>query len=214
MCGRVFVKQTVAAARLLSGLGLGERELPSLCNLAPTEAVPVLYHTGSGYDLAPMRWWLHPAWSPEPPNQQYAMFNARIETVLTSRAFHGPVKYRRGIVPACGFVEWKKEPAGKQPYYVEAEEGILRLAAIWECWQDQLWSCAIITQPADAHFAPIHNRMPLSLTEDEMRRWLNPAEDAKELVTTFAGATQALKATKVSRSINNARNKVWAEAVE
>lgn len=69
------------------------------------------------------------------------------------------------------------------------------LAVIWACWQDQLWSGAIITQPADKHFAPIHNRMPLSLTEGEMLRWLNPEEGAKALVAELAGARQALNAT-------------------
>ena len=115
-----------------------------------------------------MRWWLHPAWSPEPPNQKFAMFNARIETVLTSRAYKGPVQYRRGIVPAAGFVEWQKTRDGKQPYYIDSEDGVLRFAAVWECWQDQLWSCSIITQPASEDFAPLHNRMPLSLNNEHM----------------------------------------------
>ncbi|MCP8899900.1 SOS response-associated peptidase [Gilvimarinus sp. HB14] len=89
--------QTPGAADMLRVLDLGHDQLPTHNNLAPTEPVPVIFAHEGGYDLAPMRWWLHPDWSVEPPNQKFAMFNDPIDTVLTSRAYKGPIQYRLGI---------------------------------------------------------------------------------------------------------------------
>lgn len=163
-----------------------------------------------GYTLGPMRWWLHPHWSPDPPNQAFSMFNAKIETVLSSRAFRGAVRHRRGAVLAAGFVEWETRSDGKQPYYITTDD-VLKLAAIWDCWQDQVWSCSIITQPASDDFKHIHHRMPLGLDDDQLHQWLNPEADAKQLLSGLKGASQPLRTCEVDREINNARNKIWPD---
>ncbi len=210
MCGRVFIAPSAASERLLADYGLDGAQLPTLPNVAPTEAVPVLHRAEQGYALGPMRWWLHPHWSPDPPNQAFSMFNAKIETVLTSRAFRGPIRHRRGAVLATGFVEWETRSDGKQPYYITTD-GVLKLAAIWDCWQDQVWSCSIITQPASDNFKHIHHRMQLSLDNDQLHQWLNPEEDAKQLLRELKGASQPLRICEVGRAVNNARKKIWPE---
>lgn len=208
MCGRIFVRPSKAQQLFLESLGI-DMELPTLNNLAPTEAIPVITRQNGAYQLGMMRWWLHPAWSPDPPNQKYAMFNARIETIQTSRAFKGPIAYRRGIVPADGFVEWKTTGATKQPYYCQPEDQALplALAAIWEVWQEQVWSCAIVTQPANDAFRVVHDRMPLSLTQEEAISWMDTDRDAKSLIADFTGRSLRLRAMAVQPSVNNARNK-------
>ncbi len=56
MCGRVFVAPSAASERLLADYGLEGAQLPTLPNVAPTEAVPVLHRAEQGYALGPMRW--------------------------------------------------------------------------------------------------------------------------------------------------------------
>ncbi len=208
MCGRIFIQPSSALNELLSSFGLQGVDLPKLNNAAPTETIPVIRHSVTGQiELTPMRWWLHPNWSKEEPNQKFATFNARIETVQTSPTFRGPIKYHRGIVPAAAFVEWQTEGKHKRPFLIEGAEEPLALAAIWDVWQSELYSCAIITQPANESFSVIHDRMPLSLNIEQAQRWLNPQEDAGNLLKDFKGASLALKARKVSPAVNNARNK-------
>lgn len=206
MCGRIFIKPSATLEELLASFGI-YGDLPQLNNLAPTEAVPVLRESNEGFALTPMRWWLHPSWSKDEPNQKMAMFNARIETVQTSPAFRGAVKYRRGIIPAAAFVEWKTEGKVKHPFYIEAVGAPLALATIWENWQDKLLSCAVITQPANKDFESIHTRMPLSLVGDQINYWLDHKNPAGEVLHNLNGASATLHATPVSQEINNARFK-------
>jgi len=207
MCGRLFIKPVTELEQLLAMLGILNVTLPLLNNVAPTETIPLIRQTETGLNLSPVRWWLHPHWSKEEPNQKFAMFNARIETILTAPSFRGPIQHRRGIVPAAGFIEWKREGSNKQPFYIDAGDQPLLLAAVWDVWQEQLISCAIITQPADAAFAPVHDRMPLSLTPAQVERWLDPQQDHKQLIDDFSGSSLLLRMRPVSSKVNNARNK-------
>lgn len=207
MCGRLFIKPVTELDKLLEMLGILGVTLPLLNNVAPSETIPLIHNTGDGLSVNPVRWWLHPHWSKEEPNQKFAMFNARIETVLSAPSFRGPIQHRRGIVPAAGFIEWQREGNNKQPYYIDAGDQPLLLAAVWDIWQEQLMSCAIITQAADAAFAPIHDRMPLSLTAAQAREWLDPQQDHKALIENLTGSSLLLRARRVASTINNARNK-------
>ncbi len=207
MCGRLYVKETPAIHELLKQFNISN-SIPELYNIAPTEHIPVIYQAGNEYHIAGMRWWLHPSWSKDEPNQKYASFNARIETVLTTPTFRGAVKRQRGIIPAHAFVEWKTEGKDKQPFFIESVNEPLAIAAIWDIWQEHLLSCSIITQPANDDFSKIHSRMPLSLKGEQIKRWLNPDEDAKSLIDEFNGHSLTLTSRAISNQINNARNKV------
>lgn len=214
MCGRVFIKQTPAFDALLPTLGITE-QLPLLLNVAPTQQIPVIRQSAHGsYSMESMRWWLHPSWSPTPPDQSYATFNARIETVGSNKSFRVPIKRQRAIIPVAGFVEWKKIGIDKQPYYIEAEgDAPMLLAGIWDIWHDTILSCAIITQEASKSFAHIHNRMPLSLTVDEAIEWMDISADGGAITSKFAGKSLPLKVRRVSQAINNTRNKVDVEFI-
>ena len=215
MCGRIFIQPSSRLNELLSGLVVGGVELPKLNNLAPTENVPVIRHSITGeMELTPMRWWLHPSWSKEEPNQKFSTFNARIETIQTSPTFRGPIKHHRGIVPAAAFVEWQTEGTHKQPFLIEGVDEPLALAAIWDLWQSELYSCAIITQPANKSFSKIHSRMPLALTLTQAKEWLNPHANAVELLNEFSGACVELAARKINVAVNNAKNKSDAAFID
>lgn len=137
------------------------------------------------------------------------MFNARIESVETSRAYKGPLKYRRGIVPATGFVEWKTEQGKKQPYYSEGETEPLSLAAIGEIWQEELLSVSILTQPANPEFEQYHHRMPVVLHDGLIDTWLDHRLSGREAKKAFSGAAIALETRHVDTRINSARVKEW-----
>ncbi len=215
MCGRLNFRPSHQLRLELEKLGLdlpeNMTEAPPRWNIAPTEAIQVLCDIDGRRVWPPMRWWLHPHWSREEPNQKFAMFNARAENLATSRAFKGPFQYRRGIVLADSFIEWHRRPEGKVPYlFRRLDGGPLLLAAVWDEWREEFLSCAVVTQAADTAFSEYHGRMPIILTIDQARRWLDSRENPRQLLKDVLGQRPPLQAVAVDSAINNARNKIAA----
>ncbi|MBK8992529.1 MAG: SOS response-associated peptidase [Gammaproteobacteria bacterium] len=161
MCGRYNIHDDPWLQTLLRELGLDVR-IPSRANIAPTEAVPVVIEEQGVRRLREMRWWLVPSWAPE-IDQRYSMFNAKAETLGTSRAFRGPLRHRRCILPASSFIEWTPVDGHKQPWLIRPERGAIAFAGLWDVWEkdgNHLESCAIITTGAAPGIDRLHNRMP------------------------------------------------------
>ncbi|MBT5330879.1 MAG: SOS response-associated peptidase [Proteobacteria bacterium] len=215
MCGRYNIIDDPVVHVLLDILGIDIGPLPTRLNIAPTESVPVVHLHEGKRQLSEMRWWLVPHWS-NGPSQQYAMFNARSEGIEKSRAYQGPFKYRRAIIPASSFVEWKKQDGEKQPVMVQAEERALAFAGVWDYWSDgiqNILSCSIITTEATKSFGSIHSRMPVILEEENFDSWLaeeTPLPKIREMLIPYG---KTLIATPVSRRINNSRSKELPEPV-
>lgn len=222
MCGR-YNLIAHPLAQLLEALA-GTTLQGNRYNVAPTETVPVLRaratQDGPPCELAAMRWWLVPWWS-DGPSQKYAMFNARSETVLKSRAYREPFRRRRCLLPASGFVEWRTTESGKQPYQIrpEANDGML-LAGVWDRWEgggEVVESCSILTTDAHPDLAFVHPRMPVLLDRAEVPAWLAPeAGDEALLARCTPALPTPLVVEPLSRSVNDARNKSPAcvEAVD
>ncbi|MBT8139427.1 MAG: SOS response-associated peptidase [Gammaproteobacteria bacterium] len=211
MCGRFNVSDSPALQSLLDELGIDIGPVEPRYNIAPTEAVITLYQQDEQAAMREMRWWLTPRWA-KAPSQKYSMFNARAETVASSRAFAQPFKTQRAIVPASSFVEWQRSADQKQPYLIAPENNLLLFAAIWEHWQgddQEIFSCAVLTCDAVPSFAHVHHRQPLMLPLEAVGVWLDPAragEDVQHYLQPSLPAPLCVEA--VDTSINNARNKV------
>lgn len=83
-------------------------------------------------------------------------------------AFRAAFKERCCLIPADGFLEWKKEGKQKLPYLFARKDGQpLALAGLWEQWKNPqgevIDTCSILmTEPNDL-VKPLHNRMPVIL---------------------------------------------------
>jgi putative SOS response-associated peptidase YedK len=179
-------------------------------NVAPTEQVAVLRHANQ-WSLSPMRWWLVPHWAPE-PSSRYPMFNAKAETLQTSRAYRDSFKSRRCIVPISGYYEWRTTEGVKTPFYVEADaDKGLALAGLWDRWQKGdrvIESCTIITANAPPQMASIHPRIPVHLAPEEIEPWLAPNATPQSLLDLLAPTLRVpLRVTPTSSYVNNARHK-------
>lgn len=163
--------------RFIQRFGLGS--LPGGCvsryNIAPGQLNPVIV-PGIMNEIALMRWGLIPHWAKENAPVQHPV-NARAETIAERPMFRGLVPGQRCLVPANGFYEWKKERTRKVPHYFRLKDaGCFSFAGLFDIWDDPLGekhqTYTIITTGANALVAPIHDRMPAILTEENERRWL------------------------------------------
>jgi putative SOS response-associated peptidase YedK len=222
MCGRFNLLATPGVDELLEVLGV-DAQLGDRVNIAPTEAVAIiieprqdevgLYGQTGKRQCHMARWWLTPSWS-SGPDTRFAMFNARAETLHTSRAYKGPFRHKRCLIPATSFVEWRQQEGGKQPIEVFAPKQPLIFAGLWDCWNDELLSCTIITTEATPAMRDIHKRMPVMLGSDEMKQWLNPEASTDELKPLLAShLPYALRARPINKRYSNSRDKTLPEAV-
>lgn len=121
--------------------------------------------------------------------------------------FRGAMASRRCIVPMSAFYEWDQATAPKQPYAFARSDGTpLALAGLWEGWRDPagevVRSFTIITTGANDTLAPIHDRMPVVLEQDDWASWLDTGP-----VSLLRPAMDAvLRRWKVGSRVNSPRN--------
>jgi putative SOS response-associated peptidase YedK len=107
------------------------------------------------------------------------MINARIEGLEDKPAFRDSLRNQRCIVPASGYYEWQTLPDGrKQPYFVTLADGSpMAFAGLYATWAgpdgEEVDTAAIVTTPAGADTAHVHNRTPAILRGEAVEAWLD-----------------------------------------
>lgn len=209
MCGRYNVIDDPFLAGLLTLLDI-DLVLPTHLNVAPTEQVPVVIERNGLRQVKDMRWWLLPPWT-KALNTKYSSFNARSETLATSKLYGRPYKSQRAIMPASSFIEWQKIAGDKQAQLIEAPDQAFALAAVFERCNiegDEVYSCSIVTRPATEGFSGVHSRMPVMLRAEQFDEWLDPAVELHAQYAAFEQPPPELRLTPLAKDVNNARNKL------
>lgn len=208
MCGRFAFYSPSEATTALFGVDSAHEVAPRY-NIAPTQFVAAIRHDDlDARQLVMLRWGLVPSWARDPAIGN-RMINARAETVAEKPSFRNAYKKRRCLILANGFYEWRKEGAGKTPYYITSEDDApFAFAGLWEQWNsketdESLQTMTIITVDANEFMRNLHHRMPIILNSDSADRWLSGDD---ELIYNVAEITPSLKAWAVDRRVNNARN--------
>lgn len=180
MCGRFTLFEPDKVLSREFGVS-GETKLSPRYNIAPSQPVAAVRAAPAGYgrELALLRWGLIPSWSKDPAIGG-RLINARAETAREKPSFRNAFRKRRCLIPANGFYEWRRLERGKQPYFVRMrDERVFAFAGLWDRWEgpdeEAVETCTILTTPANAVLAPIHDRMPVILPPGEYDRWLDPS---------------------------------------
>lgn len=216
MCGRYSLTDP---GDLLVELGVEATSgaLEPRYNVAPTQQAPVVRATrdGSGRELVAMRWGLVPPWADDPAVGS-RMINARAESVADRPAFRQALRWRRCVVPADGFYEWKAlagpgKRAGKQPFHITRPgRAPFVFAGLWERWGERaapLETFTILTCAPTPEIAELHDRMPVILAGDARELWLDrEVEDPHLLETVLRPFPGRLVLTPVSRAVNTPDN--------
>jgi putative SOS response-associated peptidase YedK len=91
--------------------------------------------------------------------------------------FAGAFRERRAIVPATMYYQRRTTGSSGQAFAISRTDGRpMALAGLWEAFKwangDITRTYCIITTEANSLVAPIHNRMPVVLEEDDWPVWL------------------------------------------
>jgi len=127
----------------------------------------------------------------------------------SGRAF----KFRRCIIPADAFYEWKRAGKTKQPYCFEVNEGeLFGFAGIWDRWKDPSggWvkTCSILTTTPNTVTSAVHDRMPVILAPDCHDPWLDPGMHDVRAVSDMLKPydAQLMRCYPVSSRVNHVAN--------
>jgi putative SOS response-associated peptidase YedK len=187
VCGR-FVLMTVGRD-IAEHFQLSEEpELEPRYNVAPTQMVAVvrLDAETARRELRLLKWGLIPFWAKDTTIGS-RLINARAETAADKPAFRAALKYRRCLVPADGFYEWKHRDKKRQPYFFgSADKKPFAFAGLWERWEgphvEAIESCTVLTTDSNELLQPIHDRMPVILKAEDYDLWLDPTVTKPELL--------------------------------
>jgi putative SOS response-associated peptidase YedK len=162
--------------------------------------------------ISNMRWGLIPNWA-KSADGAAGMINARSETAATKPAFRDPLKFRRCLVRADGFYEWKRTATSKQPYCFEVSKcELFAFAGLWDGWKnaDGQWikTCSILTITPNAVTSAVHDRMPVILDPSSYDLWLDPGITDAQVVSELLKPYDArlMRSYPISRRINHMAN--------
>ncbi|WP_326547627.1 SOS response-associated peptidase [Mycolicibacterium sp. ND9-15] len=195
-------------------------------NVAPTTTISSVVRRHSEPDdeatrrVRSMRWGLVPPWAKAsadggPETKGPLLINARSDKLTTSPVFRASAKSKRCLVPMDGWYEWEGRKGAKTPFYLYGGDGEpLFAAGLWSTWRSKtapkdakpLLSCTIITTDAVGPLAEIHDRMPLTISERDWDRWLDPDAPIDEGLLRGHGDLDRIQIREVSRLVNSVRN--------
>ena len=211
MCGRFVLWITLIIPEHYGLPEPGEPISPSY-NIAPGQEIIAVVQTPSGRNIARLKWGLLPSWTRDPAKAPKSI-NACSETVWDKPSFRSAIRHRRCLIPANGFLEWKKTGARKQPYLIRFENlELFSMAGIWESWKnpetgETVESCAILTTSANEAVAAIHDRMPVIIKPEDYQTWLAPEshwEQIDALLHPFTDKPALMQ--PVSTRVNSPKN--------
>jgi putative SOS response-associated peptidase YedK len=182
-------------------------------NIAPTQ--PILAIPNDGKNAADFFvWGLIPSWAKD-PSIGNKLINARAETLAEKPSFRGGFKYKRCLILADGFYEWKVVPdqKAKIPHFIFLKgREPFAFAGLWDEWHGpdggSLRSATIITTEPNELMATIHNRMPVILHPRDYARWLDPSHQTPADLTPLLRPFPAdqMSAHPVSTLVNSPGN--------
>jgi putative SOS response-associated peptidase YedK len=215
MCGRFTLTVNPAEVQETFSPYAFPQQFAPRFNIAPTQ--PVLAIPNDDQNTADFFvWGLIPMWAKDPTIGS-RMINARGETLEEKPAFRGSLKYKRCLILADGFYEWKGAEGKKvkTPFFIHMKNRKpFAFAGLWDSWNSPdgslVKSCTIITTEPNELTGIIHNRMPVILHPRDYAKWLDPSpqtpDHLKPLIKPFPA--DLMDAYPVSTLVNTPANDI------
>lgn len=186
MCGRYFLtddelenRRLLAILKELLSSGHPMASQVHLGEIFPTQIAPVIVPRDGGVTVRPMRWGFPRG------GGHGTVINSRSEKADYTPMFQRAVRERRCLIPMSGFYEWRRTPSGgktKDKFAFRSqgalEKGMMYLAGVYGEFLGGFAGggfdgFAILTREADGQMTPYHNRMPVILDSEPLKKlWL------------------------------------------
>ena len=215
MCGRFTLTVNPAELEEKFGNYTFPKKFAPRFNIAPTQPVLVIPNNEK-FKADFFVWGLIPMWAKD-PSIGSRLINARGETVAEKPSFRGSLKYKRCLILADGFYEWKSQPGkkSKTPFFIHMKDRKpFAIAGLWDTWNSPdgstIKSCTLITTEPNELMAMIHDRMPVILHPRDYAKWLDPSpQTPDQLLPLFKPfPADSMDAYPVSTLVNKASNDV------
>ncbi len=186
MCGRYYIdteEENVKTRAILAELE--KRRLPMSDQVRggeifPSQVAPViLREEGLGVTVRPMKWGFPRV------GGGGLVINSRSEKADVTPMFQRAVRERRCLVPASWFFEWRRTDGRKTKdkfaflLKETRENELMYLAGVYGQFLGGYEGggydgFAVLTREADGQMSPYHDRMPVILRDEELKKaWLN-----------------------------------------
>jgi len=184
-------------------------------NVAPTQAIPVIFDSDGRRKIKLMRFGLIPFWVKDviEMKRYRSTFNARTEGIFTKPSYRMPIKKQRCVIPMNGFYEWQK--GTKIPHYIYTGEAAqngssyLYAAGIFDTnsniYEHEFYSFSICTLEADQNFIEMHHRQAVFLEKHQLKGWLDRDVEDPEVISTFF-KPKKLNWHRVGKEVGSVRN--------
>lgn len=210
MCGRYSLSKNKEELQDRFGAEMMSEFKPRF-NIAPTQLVPVITsQSPKGFSF--FYWGITPDFGKNRPVSK-KLINAKSETISEKASFKSSYQKRRCIIPADGFYEWKR--LGKKtkiPYrFTLRDDALFSFAGIWEEFEstegETQHTFMILTTSPNQSIKEIHDRMPVMLTRETEKIWLNNYSSHEELSPILAPfSADAMLSYTVSPLVNSPAN--------
>lgn len=179
-------------------------------NVAPGQDVITVINDGTKNRVGTLRWGLIPSFAKD-EKMGFQMINAKAETLHEKPSFLPSFTHKRCVILADSYYEWNKDETSKTPMRILLkDEKLFPMAGLWSTFVKddgtKIHTCTIITTEANELTKQIHNRMPVILSAEEEKIWLNPRNtniyELSHMLKPYQSSL--MKAYPVSKLVNTA----------
>ena len=178
---------------------------PDRYNIAIRCPAAIVFIQDERWKVASMSWGLVPSWEKQ-ASTRYSTQAARLERARESRLYRSAWAQRRCLLPLNGYYKWDRESTPRQPYFIQAADGmVLFAAALWSLWGDEEnghLSFAVLTHEQPAIPSPLVPDGPRFVPPNLLAEWIqgDPRQAARWLLRR---PQPELEAYAVSRRVAN-----------
>ena len=143
-------------------------------------------------------------------NQEKNIINSRLETIQNKILFKESFEKRKCVIPANGYYEWSINDNIKIPYFINIpDKETIYFAGIWKYLNFKKSSMkvfSIITKPSNSLLKEIHNRMPVTLSSEESKGYLDHNNSDYLTNNVQSILEEYFEFFKISKFVNNPIN--------
>lgn len=167
MCGRFYVDDEMLdeVRKICHNLDIKYENKSRKGDVYPSQKAVIIQKNHAGGLQAVDCQWGYPA-----RTGKGLLINARAETVQEKVTFRDDYAYRRCVIPVRAFYEWN---GNKDKYCFKGndkKESVMFLAGIYTLIEDGRFT--ILTTGANEQVRPIHDRMPVIITGENITDWI------------------------------------------